>query len=138
MLFRSVVRVPVNDQFHRVRMEQLFDLGRIDIHDGHGFFLLCRTAAFTHAGNQCFAIRQWPGEKSRLPCWVANLSAELHVARVIDALRIAVHKPQPDTVLVLVVEDNLCKGASGQAVQCMNLMFGVPEKMGLQQVALLP
>ena len=29
--------------------------------------------------------------------------------------------------MVLVVEDNLTKGASGQAVQCMNLLFGLPE-----------
>ena len=35
-------------------------------------------------------------------------------------------------------EDNLTKGASGQAVQCMNLMFGLPESMGLKQIALLP
>jgi N-acetyl-gamma-glutamyl-phosphate reductase len=38
----------------------------------------------------------------------------------------------------LVVEDNLVKGASGQAVQCLNLMFGLPEDMGLQQIALMP
>ncbi len=34
--------------------------------------------------------------------------------------------------------DNLTKGASGQAVQNMNLMLGFPETMGLQQVALFP
>ncbi|MGD0314851.1 MAG: N-acetyl-gamma-glutamyl-phosphate reductase [Xanthobacteraceae bacterium] len=34
--------------------------------------------------------------------------------------------------------DNLTKGASGQAVQNMNLMLGVPETMGLEQVALFP
>ena len=40
--------------------------------------------------------------------------------------------------MVLVVEDNLVKGASGQGVQCMNLMFGPARNRGLQQVALLP
>jgi N-acetyl-gamma-glutamyl-phosphate reductase len=34
--------------------------------------------------------------------------------------------------------DNLTKGASGQAVQNMNLMLGFPETMGLEQVALFP
>ena len=41
-------------------------------------------------------------------------------------------------LVILVVQDNLVKGASGQAVQCMNLMFGLPETTGLQQIALLP
>jgi N-acetyl-gamma-glutamyl-phosphate reductase len=34
--------------------------------------------------------------------------------------------------------DNLVKGASGQAIQNMNLMLGYPEAMGLEQVALFP
>jgi N-acetyl-gamma-glutamyl-phosphate reductase len=34
--------------------------------------------------------------------------------------------------------DNLTKGASGQAVQNMNLMLGFPEPLGLEQVALFP
>jgi N-acetyl-gamma-glutamyl-phosphate reductase len=34
--------------------------------------------------------------------------------------------------------DNLTKGASGQAVQNMNLMLGYPETAGLEQVALFP
>jgi N-acetyl-gamma-glutamyl-phosphate reductase len=37
-----------------------------------------------------------------------------------------------------VVEDNLVKGASGQGVQVMNLMFGLPEETGLTQIALSP
>jgi N-acetyl-gamma-glutamyl-phosphate reductase len=54
-------------------------------------------------------------------------------------LRIAVHRPQGgDTLVILVVEDNLVKGASGQGVQCLNLMFGLPEKTGLSHIALLP
>ncbi len=53
--------------------------------------------------------------------------------------RIAVHRPQDgDTAVVLSVIDNLVKGAAGQAVQNMNIMFGLPEATGLNQVALLP
>ena len=43
-----------------------------------------------------------------------------------------------DTVVVLSVIDNLVKGASGQAVQAMNIMFGLEESAGLRQVGLLP
>jgi N-acetyl-gamma-glutamyl-phosphate reductase len=39
---------------------------------------------------------------------------------------------------VLVVEDNLVKGASGQAVQVMNLMCDRPETEGLGQVPVVP
>lgn len=64
---------------------------------------------------------------------------ETRSTRGSNMLRIALHRPEPgDTVIVLAVQDNLVKGASGQAVQCMNLMFGFPEGMGLEQIALLP
>ena len=53
--------------------------------------------------------------------------------------RIALHVPQGgDTVVVLSVIDNLVKGAAGQAVQNMNLLFGMEESMGLQGIALVP
>ncbi|AMO67151.1 MAG: N-acetyl-gamma-glutamyl-phosphate reductase [Zhongshania aliphaticivorans] len=53
--------------------------------------------------------------------------------------RIALYRPQNrDTLVVLSAIDNLVKGASGQAIQNMNLMFGLPETMGLQGLALLP
>jgi N-acetyl-gamma-glutamyl-phosphate reductase len=39
---------------------------------------------------------------------------------------------------VLSVIDNLVKGASGQAVQNMNIMFGLEETMGLSHVAVVP
>jgi N-acetyl-gamma-glutamyl-phosphate reductase len=64
---------------------------------------------------------------------------ETRSTRASNMLRIAVHRPAGgDTVVVLVVQDNLVKGAAGQAVQCMNLMFGLPETAGLAQVAILP
>lgn len=43
-----------------------------------------------------------------------------------------------DTVIVIAAEDNLVKGASGQAVQNMNIMFGFEERAGLNVVALMP
>lgn len=59
--------------------------------------------------------------------------------RASNQLRIAVHRPGGgDQLVILVVQDNLVKGASGQAVQCMNLMFGLPETTGLMQVPVLP
>jgi N-acetyl-gamma-glutamyl-phosphate reductase len=59
--------------------------------------------------------------------------------RASNMLRIAVHRP-PDTDLALVVavEDNLVKGAAGQAIQNMNLMFGLPETTGLTALPVLP
>jgi N-acetyl-gamma-glutamyl-phosphate reductase len=41
-------------------------------------------------------------------------------------------------VIVQSAIDNLVKGAAGQAVQNMNLMFGLEETMGLEGIALLP
>jgi N-acetyl-gamma-glutamyl-phosphate reductase len=43
-----------------------------------------------------------------------------------------------DTVVVMATIDNLVKGASGQAIQNMNIMLGLPEDLGLRQVGLLP
>ena len=53
--------------------------------------------------------------------------------------RLAIHQHQ-DTglIVILSVIDNLVKGASGQAVQNMNIIFGIPEQTGLQVVGLLP
>ena len=59
--------------------------------------------------------------------------------RAANICRIAVHRPQGgDMALVLVVEDNLVKGAAGQAIQNMNLMFGLPEAAGLAAPPVLP
>ena len=44
----------------------------------------------------------------------------------------------PGRVIVLSVIDNLVKGASGQAVQNMNLVCGLPETTGLEQQPLFP
>jgi N-acetyl-gamma-glutamyl-phosphate reductase len=59
--------------------------------------------------------------------------------RASNTCRIAVHRPQGgDTVVVLSVIDNLTKGAAGQAVQNMNLMCGLPETTGLDDLPIVP
>ena len=62
---------------------------------------------------------------------------ETRSTRGSNMLRLALHR-NGNTIIVLVVQDNLVKGASGQAVQCMNLMFGFDESAGLNQIALMP
>ena len=53
--------------------------------------------------------------------------------------QISIHQPQGgQTIVVLSVIDNLVKGAAGQAVQNMNLMFGIKEDTGLRIIALYP
>jgi len=69
----------------------------------------------------------------------AGAHPETRSVRGANHCRIAVHRPQQgNTVVVLSVIDNLVKGAAGQAVQNMNIMFGFPEQAGLADIALLP
>ncbi|MBI5921752.1 MAG: N-acetyl-gamma-glutamyl-phosphate reductase [Betaproteobacteria bacterium] len=64
---------------------------------------------------------------------------ETRSVRAANTCRIAVHRPQNgDTLVILSVIDNLVKGAAGQAVQNMNLMFGCDECAGLTQIPVLP
>ncbi|MCK4833127.1 MAG: N-acetyl-gamma-glutamyl-phosphate reductase, partial [Gammaproteobacteria bacterium] len=56
-----------------------------------------------------------------------------------NTCRISVFRPQGgETIVVSSVIDNLVKGAAGQAIQNMNIMFELEETLGLNQVALLP
>lgn len=69
----------------------------------------------------------------------AGAHPETRSVRGANTCRIAVHRPQGgDTVVVLSVIDNLVKGAAGQAVQNMNLMFGLDERAGLDVMPLSP
>lgn len=69
----------------------------------------------------------------------AGAHPETRSVRGANVCRIAVHRPQGgDTVVVLSVIDNLVKGAAGQAVQNMNILFGLEERAGLAGIALLP
>jgi N-acetyl-gamma-glutamyl-phosphate reductase len=69
----------------------------------------------------------------------AGMSPQTRSVRGSNHCQIAVCRPQNGkTVVVLVVIDNLVKGAAGQAIQNMNLMFGLPESLGLNAIATIP
>ena len=68
-----------------------------------------------------------------------NSYPETRMVRGSNSCRIALHRPgNGNKLVILVVEDNLTKGASGQALQCMNIMFGEDESAGLTMPALMP
>ncbi|HEY0635115.1 MAG TPA: N-acetyl-gamma-glutamyl-phosphate reductase [Gammaproteobacteria bacterium] len=69
----------------------------------------------------------------------AGSHPETRAVRGGNLCRIAVHRPQGgNTVVILSVIDNLVKGASGQAVQNMNILFGLKETTGLDAITILP
>lgn len=69
----------------------------------------------------------------------AGMTPQTRTVKGTNTCSIAVVRPQNrDTVVVLVAEDNLTKGASGQAIQCMNIMFDMEETFGLTAPALFP
>lgn len=69
----------------------------------------------------------------------AGSMPETRSVRGSNHCRIAVHRPQGgDTVVILSVIDNLVKGAAGQAVQNLNIMFDLPETTALRVLPLLP
>lgn len=68
----------------------------------------------------------------------AGVEAETRSVRGTNRCQIAVTSVGPRRVVVRSVTDNLVKGAAGQAVQCFNLMQGLPETAGLDAPALWP
>ena len=69
----------------------------------------------------------------------AGAHPETRSVRGSNCCRIAVHRPQNgDMVVVLSVIDNLAKGAAGQAIQNMNIMFGWDERAGLDAPGIMP
>ena len=74
----------------------------------------------------------------------AGSTPDTRSVRGANTCRLAIHRPGQgggsagDTLVILSVIDNLTKGAAGQAVQVMNLMFGLPEIAGLQGIGLVP
>jgi N-acetyl-gamma-glutamyl-phosphate reductase len=67
-----------------------------------------------------------------------SLPATRHV-RSTNCCLMAVHSGRtPDRAILLSATDNLVKGASGQALQNMNVMLGLQETAGLDQAALFP
>lgn len=55
-----------------------------------------------------------------------------------NKVRIALHKISNNLLIILVVQDNLVKGAAGQAIQNMNILFGLNEHTGLNNIAIFP
>lgn len=69
----------------------------------------------------------------------SGVAPETRSVKGANSCRISVFRPQQgDTIVVSSVIDNLVKGAAGQAIQNMNIMFELEETLGLNQVALLP
>lgn len=69
----------------------------------------------------------------------AGSTPDTRSTRASNVCRLAVHRPPgTDMAMILAVEDNLVKGAAGQAIQNMNLMFGLPETAGLTALPVLP
>lgn len=69
----------------------------------------------------------------------AGIFPQTRTVKGANMCRLAVQRPQEgDVVVVMSAIDNLVKGASGQAVQNMNIMFGLDESSGLAAAALIP
>ena len=64
--------------------------------------------------------------------------ATKHVAGSNDARIHVRFDERTGRILVLSVIDNLVKGAAGQAIQAFNVVFGLPETTGLEQLPLAP
>ncbi|MHB1565627.1 MAG: N-acetyl-gamma-glutamyl-phosphate reductase [Acidiferrobacter sp.] len=98
------------------------------------------TARLTHADvdlQALFATRY--RDEPFVDVLPAGSHPDTRTVRGTNICRIAVHQaPGTDTVVVLVAIDNLTKGASGQAVQNLNIMCGFDETCGLADIALFP
>ena len=69
----------------------------------------------------------------------AGVVPQTRTVKGANMCRISVLRPQDgDVVVVMAAIDNLVKGASGQAIQNMNIMFGFAESSGLLSLALIP
>jgi len=78
-------------------------------------------------------------EASSCLCLFALSPPETRTVKGAITCLIAIHVLQDgETVVMLSVMDNLIKGAAGQAVQNMNIMFGLKEDAGLTAIALVP
>jgi N-acetyl-gamma-glutamyl-phosphate reductase len=81
----------------------------------------------------------WYADEPFVDVLPAGTFPQTRTVKGANRCQIAIAVPQQrDTVVIMAAIDNLVKGASGQAVQNMNIMLGLPENMGLQQVGLLP
>ena len=97
-------------------------------------------ARLTHPGVDLQALyeKRYAGEPF-VDVMPPGSTPDTRSVRAANVCRIAVHRPQGgDMALILAVEDNLVKGAAGQAIQNMNLMCGLAETTGLAALPVLP
>lgn len=81
----------------------------------------------------------WYADEPFVDVLPAGMFPQTRTVKGANRCQISISVPQArDTVVVMATIDNLVKGASGQAVQNMNIMLGLNERAGLQQVGLLP
>ncbi len=81
----------------------------------------------------------WYAEALFVDVLPAGVFPQTRTVKGTNRCQISIVVPQErNTVVVLATIDNLVKGASGQAVQVMNIMLGLDEGAGLQQIGLLP
>ena len=91
------------------------------------------------AGDLQALYEQWYADEPFVDVLPAGMLPQTRTVKGANRCQLAVAVPQDrDTVVVMAAIDNLVKGASGQAVQNMNIMLGLDEQMGLRQVGLLP
>lgn len=82
---------------------------------------------------------QWYADEPFVDVLPAGQFPQTRTVRGANRCQLSIQVPQSrDTVVVMATIDNLVKGASGQAVQVMNIMLGLDETAGLKQVGLLP
>ena len=83
--------------------------------------------------------KDWYADEPFVDVLPAGMFPQTRTVKGANRCQISIAIPQQrGTVVVMATIDNLVKGASGQAVQNMNIMLGLPEEMGLRQVGLLP
>jgi len=99
----------------------------VRLHDGAGVEDLRRTLAARYEGEPF--VRLLPAGQAPQ---TRHVRGSNHCLIGLFADRV------PGRAILLSAIDNLVKGASGQAVQNMNLMFGFPETAGLDQIAVVP
>jgi len=81
----------------------------------------------------------WYADEPFVDVLPVGMLPQTRTVRGANRCQIAINIPQErDTLVVMSTIDNLVKGASGQAIQNLNIMLGLPEDTGLQQIGLLP
>lgn len=82
---------------------------------------------------------EWYANEPFVDVLPAGVFPQTRTVKGANRCQISIAVPQNrDTVVVMATIDNLVKGAAGQAVQIMNIMLGLDERSGLQQIGLLP